>query len=114
MKYSYPKELQIGGHKIAVMLIDGYATNSDADNRGDYSPQHNEIRIATKTPEGSYRSITYINEAFHHEINEAIKDIFVLKIEHDDIERMAQGWLQVLSQLDIQLITESRTDSSTE
>jgi len=85
--------------------MDSANTNLSQDQPvADFCLATGKIKVATKNYDGTDREMPYINQSLHHEIVEAIKSVFEIKIEHDDVERMAQGYAQVLGKLGIYLI----------
>jgi hypothetical protein len=107
----YPKTIQIGGHTISISLVGGHFTDvSTVGAVGDFCRDKNEIRVAIKCLDGTPKHLDFINETLWHEFIEAIKENYGLKIEHDDIDRTAQGILQILNQLNIRLIEEDTNE----
>ncbi len=106
MNYKYPAELVIGGNRIKISIIDGVSTNCVEQHSADFLPSRNEIQLAVRSLDGLSKCLDFTNESLIHEIIEAVKVTYVVKIEEDDVERLAQGLWQVLSQLGIFLIKE--------
>ena len=101
---NYPKEIQLGGHIIKVELINNRIVSENDNHVADFCRDNNTIRIAVMLEDGTYKSLSFINECLHHEILEAINEVFCLEFEQDEIDRIAQGYVQVLGQLGIRLI----------
>ncbi len=111
MKYKYPETIQIGGHAIKIILIDGNSVTCSAQHYADLYLPKSEIRVTTKCPDGKDRALDYINECLLHELVEAINEIYVVNLgegseKENKIDSLAQGLLQIFNQLGIQLIKE--------
>jgi hypothetical protein len=104
---NHPKSVQIGGNNISVSLIDGVSTNVETQHYADYFSQKGEIRISTLCPDGKPRCLDFLNVCLWHEYVEGIKDVFqITNLEEEDVEKLAQGIVQILSQSGIKLIRE--------
>lgn len=95
--------VQIGGHTYTIELRDACAT-SDWGAQGDSHHQKMDIAVATKTINGDSRAVTDIEEILLHELVHAVNTIWKCDVDEDNIERMAQGLLQVLKQFGLKLI----------
>jgi hypothetical protein len=103
---NHPKSVQIGGNEISVSLIDSCHTCNDSDHIADFYRDKNEIRVAKLCPDGTPRCSEFLNLTLWHEYMEAVNEIFVCNLEHDNIDRIAQGIVQILNQSGIKLIRE--------
>lgn len=113
MNYDYPKEIQVGGHKFKVELVDGLYVNSTANHTADCLIAGGSISIATRLADGGYKTIEEINSSLLHEIIETINIIYVADLgdgesKESRVEALSQGLLQVLSQLGVYLIKDGR------
>ena len=103
---NHPKNVQIGGNNFSVQLIGGISTNCECEHFADFFVQKGEIRIAALCPDGTTRCLDFLNQSLWHEYLEAIKEVYKINIEQDDMDRIAQGIVQILSQSGIKLIRE--------
>ncbi len=104
MKYKTLTPIQIGAHPISIEIVDAFTTHDDTCNAGDACPSTDVIRIALRTTGGGYRPEAIITANLIHELLHKIEHIYSIKVEDDDVDRFAQGLLQILKQYGIKLI----------
>jgi len=105
--YKYKDTVEVGGNSLTIKLIEGSSTVVDVGNVADLCYQKNEIRISTKCTDGTNRCLDFLNESLIHEFVEVIKIVYALeKLEETDVERIAQGFWQILKQYKFNLIEE--------
>lgn len=78
-----PKVLKIGGHYIAVQLVD----KTDNNNCGEWEPYENRIQLSNKQPQ-SQLEVTLLHEIIHA-CNISIED-------HALVESLSQQLYQVM------------------
>jgi hypothetical protein len=95
--------IQIGAHTYTVEIKDCYLV-TDAGGQGDSHHQKLDMRVATRTIDNGYRSVTDMEQILLHEICHGINIIWGCDMEEDNVDRLAQGLLQVLKQFGLKLI----------
>lgn len=98
--------IQIGAHVYQVEIKDCYLV-CDTGAQADSHHQKMNIRIPTRTVDNGARSITDMEECLLHEILHGVNIIWKCDLDEDNIERLAQGLLQVLKQYGLKLITDA-------
>jgi len=93
----------IGGHTYTIELKDASAV-SQYGHQGDGHAQAMSIRVATGLIDGGYRNLTDIEEVLLHELVHQISIVWDVQMEEEDVERMAQGLVQVLPQFGCRLV----------
>ena len=104
--YNYPKSIPVGGYTFSIELIDACHTNASAPHMADTWVDNEAIRVATRTADGGHRTISVLEETFIHEIFHAISETWGCQLSEEQVEGMAQGWLQVIHALGHKIITE--------
>lgn len=87
------KKLKIGGHIIAIELVD----TSRIDGPGTYNDYHNKIRLRYEPD----LPVTNLEECLLHEIIECIKIKNNLTLDHKDLTVISEMLYQVLSDNDL-------------
>lgn len=95
-----PDKIKVGGHLIPVVFQD----SRDLDNPGDYNSYHYRIRLRK---ESDIRQ-DILDEAFLHEIHEAIDKIYNLEIDHRSLTILSEILFAVIrdNDLDFRLTTQ--------
>ncbi len=106
--YSYPKQIQIGGHTYTVELKDAATVDDAGQNCGDSCKGNLEFRVATKLVDGISRATSAIEQTLWHEILHQIDRVYASEnqLDEGDMERLTQGLFQVFEQLDWHIIKE--------
>lgn len=104
--YTYPKSIPVGGYTFTIEFKDACHTNSSAPHMADTWVDGEAIRIATRTASGEFRTLSVLEETFLHEAFHAINETWGCGLTEEQVEGMAQGWLQVMHSLGHKIITE--------
>jgi hypothetical protein len=104
--YIYPQAVSVGGHVFDIKLKDGAGTNMYNYNVADTSAQNGDIEIAVRTRDGGYICLNELNESLCHETIHQINDVWGIGLDEANVDRMAQGWMQALRSMGVQLIRE--------
>jgi hypothetical protein len=105
--YSYPPEVHVGGHVFMVKLVDAYATDTRSPSLvGETSIEEADIIIALRTANGGYKHINEVDCTMCHEITHQINNIWNIGLDEHQVDSMAQGWMQALHDMGINLIRE--------
>lgn len=88
-----PNQIKIGGHLIPIVLHD----SREIDNPGEFNIYHQRIRLR-KDPEIRQ---DIVDEAFLHEIFEAIKNLNNLTIDHTHLTVFSEMLFQVIRDNDL-------------
>jgi len=100
----YRKSIQVGGQEISVRLINGCRVANGCEHIACYDRESNTIDVSTIQADGTLRHLDFINEALLHEYIEAIKEVYKVSIDEDDIDRVAQGIMHILKQYNFRFI----------
>jgi len=95
--------IQIGGHEYDIELCNAPAVSQHG-HQGDGHSQAMSIRVATQLIDGGYRKVSDVEEILIHELLHQINIVWSCDIDETNIERMAQGLLQVFKQYGFELI----------
>jgi len=95
--------IQIGGHIYDVELCNSPAVSQQG-HQGDSHSQAMSIRVATTLIDGGDRNISDVEEILLHELLHQINIVWGCDIDETNIDRMAQGLLQVLKQFNVKMV----------
>lgn len=112
--YTYPPEVHVGGHVFLVSLVDGYSTDTRSPHLvGETSVEEGQITVALRTANGGYKHINEVDCTMCHEIMHQINNIWNIGLEENQVDSMAQGWMQALHDIGIRIVQEVPNTMST-
>ena len=93
------KGIQVGGFHYDIDTSNDAMRRCRSENRiGECSHQEGVIRI-----DPTFSDVT-TSSVFIHEAIEAVKNVYCVKVEHDDIERLEAGLHQVMESLGVRFV----------
>jgi len=99
----------MGGHVYDVELVDRFALDPQAEAAGIQQYDSLRIKVCSLTQHHEDKKLSVIEATLWHELVHAISYQYSLSLGEDTVDGLSQGIQQVLSQLNIHLITESPT-----
>lgn len=105
--YSFPPEVHVGGNIFKIALINGYATDTRSPSLvGETSIEGADINVAVRTANGGYKALNEVECTLCHEIMHQVNNVWNVGLNEEQVDSMAQGWMQALHSMGIRIIRE--------
>lgn len=109
-EYVYLKKLKIGGHNYKVKILNQYTHDDTGKYIGKHNPSKEELLICSRDADSSNISLTFMNSIWWHEVLHAVCSVYGVSLEENEIDRLAEGLLQIGNQHKFYPIKQERGD----